>query len=131
MKSRKSSSTKEATWIPLREFVLGNSCKKDTLAFKEGLLSRSAECYQRMIKFLCYTFLWEWVMKKRISQYTRVALNSPNVSWNLGQLQIATKSLSISLPSSLPTPYLLSILKYQMHLETLQQSFIMYFPLHH
>lgn len=67
IKIKKSSFTKEATWIPLREFALGNSCKKDTLAFKEVLLSQNAECHQRKIKF-CYMLLWAWVIKKRISQ---------------------------------------------------------------
>lgn len=129
MKIRKSS-TKAAAWIPLREFVLGNSCKEDTLAFKEALLSQSAECHQRMIKFLCYRLLWVWVMKKRISQYTRVAHWTPQMCpETLANLRLLQKLFpSISLLSSLPTPYLLNTLKYQMHFETLQQSFTGYSP---
>ena len=46
MKIRKSSFTKKATWIPLREFTPGNSCKEDILACKEALLSQNAECHQ-------------------------------------------------------------------------------------
>ena len=49
MKIRKSSFTKKATWIPLREFTPGNSCKEDPLACKEDLLSQNAECHQRLL----------------------------------------------------------------------------------
>jgi hypothetical protein len=54
MKIRKSSSTKEVTWIPQGEFALGNSCKEDALAFKEALLNQRQNVTKKWLLLLLH-----------------------------------------------------------------------------
>lgn len=101
MKIRKSSSTKEATWIPLREFALRNGCKEDIFAFKEALLSQSAECHQRLIKFVstcsCEPGRWRKESPNKVG-YT--ALSSRSVSQNFGHFRVLHRLCSHCLPAA-------------------------------